>query len=524
MLAWVSEAKLGLLLALLLALAAPAPPQADGAVKAREADAFADSLGVNVHTAYSDTPYVSEFTTIKQRLEELGVRHIRDGVATERPDQYERLNELAAAGIGTTVIMGSPADGLSEQDELLAIASEELDRLDAIEGPNEHSTSGDPDWRANLIAYQEALYEKVKGSVTLSGLPVIGPSIVGGDQAELGDISDSLDYGNIHSYPQGGPPDKLGSFFKSAEFNSGAKPIWATETGYHTALAWSGENPPVSERAMATYVPRLFLEYFRWGIERTFSYELLDEFPDPLLEEKESNFGLLRHDLSRKPAFDALRNTIEILGDPGSPFAPASLDYTLSEGGVELPGPESTGLHKVLLQKRDGSFYLALWRISSVWDPQTREPLVPPLQPVEVEVEPGLEAATEYRPNSSAEPVWSVAWPSGPLTVEVGPDVVILRLVPGLRDSDEEPPSQEPTEPAEPSVSPETSAPPCVVPRLRGRKLEASRVKLRRAHCRVGRIAGGNGRSSRVVGQRPRPHRVLAPGSRVTITLGSDRG
>jgi hypothetical protein len=524
MLVRAGEAKLGLLLAMLLALAVPAPPQADGAVRAREADAFVDSVGVNVHTAFSDTPYVSEFATVKQRLEELGVRHVRDGLFPERPDQYQRLNELAGTGIGATPIVGSPADGLSGQDDLLTIAGEELDGLDAIEGPNEHSTSGDPDWRANLIAYQEALYEKVKGSLTLSGLPVIGPSIVHGDQAELGDISDSLDYGNIHSYPQGKPPDKLGPFFKSAELNSGAKPIWATETGYHTALAWAGENPPVSEQAMATYVPRLFLEYFRWGVVRTFSYELLDEFSDPPLEEKESNFGLLRHDLSRKPAFDALRNTIEILEDPGPPFAPDSLDYTLSEAGVELPGPESTGLHKVLLQKRDGSFYLALWRLSSVWDPLAQAPLAAPLEPVEVEVGPGLEAAAEYRPNSSAEPVWSLARPSGPLTVEVGPDVVILQLVPGPPDSGEQPPPWAPPKDTDPSVSPETGARHCVVPRLRGQKLKASRVKLRRAHCQVGRIAGGSGRASRVVGQRPRPHRVLAPGSRVSITLGSDRG
>jgi hypothetical protein len=274
---------------------------------------------------------------------------------------------------------------------------------------------------------------------------------------------------------------------------------------------------------MATYVPRLFLEYFRWGVVRTFSYELLDEFPDPPLEEKESNFGLLRNDLSRKPAFDALRNTIEILGDPGPPFAPASLDYTLSEAGVELPGPESTGLHKVLLQKRDGSFYLALWRLSSVWDPLAQEPLAPPLEPVEVEVGPGLEAAAEYRPSSSAEPVWSATQPRGPLTVEVGPDVVILRLVPGPRDSAEQPPPRQPTEPTDLSISPETRPRHCVVPRLRGRKLEASRVTLRRAHCRVGMIAGRSERSSRVVGQRPRPHRVLAPGSRVNVTLGSDR-
>jgi hypothetical protein len=503
--------------AALLCLGMLAPLRAGAAVEARAAAGFVDSIGVDVHTAFSDTPYVSQFATVKQRLEELGVHHVRDDLFPDRPDQYQRLNELAAAGIGSTLIMGSPADGTSGLEDLLEVAKEDLDGLDALEGPNEYSTSGDPDWKSNLIAYQQALYSKAKADSALGGLPVIGPSIVHGDQAELGDVSASLDYGNIHSYPQGNPPDKLGSFIKSAEFNSGSKPTVATETGYHTALAWEGENPPVSEAAMATYMPRLFFEYFRWGIVRTFSYELLDEWPDPLLEEKESNFGLLRNDLSRKPAFDALRDTIRILEDPGPPFAPASLDYTLSEAGVELPGPESTSLHKVLLQKRDGSFYLALWRLSSVWDPAAGEPLPAQSQPVEVQVDPGIEAAALYLPNSSIEPVWSTAWPSQPLTVEVGPEVAILRLIPGTRGPEQPAPARA----ADPGVRPEATAP-CVVPGLRGKKLRVARAALRRSHCRLGEIAGRRARSSRVVAQSPRPRRVLAPGARVNVRLRPD--
>ena len=233
--------------------------------------------------------------------------------------------------------------------------------MEAIEGPNEYSTSGDPNWKPNLVAYQQALYAQVKADPELAALPVIGPSIVHNDQAALGDISAYLDCGNIHSYPQGNPPDKLGSFIAKAELNSGAKPIVATETGYHTALNWSGENPPVSEAAMATYMPRLFLEYFRWGIARTFSYELLDEFDDPGWTRQEANFGLLRHDLSPKPAFDALRNTIGSSKTPARPSARRP-STTRSAKPASLPRPGKRGLHKVLLQKRDGSFYLALWR------------------------------------------------------------------------------------------------------------------------------------------------------------------
>ena len=524
---------MGALLVALLCLATLAPQQASGAaVKARQANSFVDSIGVGVHTPFSDTPYVSEFATVKQRLQELGVRHVRDDLFPDRPDQYQRLEELAATGIGSTLIAGSPAEGIDGLEELLSVAAG-LDGVEALEGPNEYSTSGDPDWKQNLIAYQEALYEQAGNDPALASLTVLGPSIVHGDQQELGDISGSLDYGNIHSYPQGNPPDKLGSFIKNAEFNSGAKPIMATETGYHTALAWEGENPPVSEAAMATYVPRLFFEYFRWGIARTFSYELLDEFPDPGGEEKESNFGLLRNDLSRKPAFEALRNTIQIVADPGPSFATDSLDYTLSEAGVELPGPESTDLHKVLLQKRDGAFYLALWRLDSVWDPVEGEPIPAAPRPVEVRVEPGLEAAAEYRPNVSPDPVWATTEPSQPLSVDVGPEVVILRLLPGEPGPEPDPgpgPGESPPAPAEPLPSDQFIAPEavpeagarCVVPALRGRKLRVVRARLRRSHCRLGKVSGSRTRSSRVVAQHPRPRRVLEADSQVDVRLETD--
>jgi hypothetical protein len=509
------------------------PSAATAAVQARQADAFVDSIGVNVHTAYNDTPYVSEFATVEQRLQELGIRHVRDELRDfpDRAGQYQRLNQLAADGIGLTLTVGSPEDGIDGLEALLAIAADDLEGVEALEGPNEYSTSGDPEWKPKLLAYQQALYEQAKDDPDLAPLPVIGPSIVHNDQAELGYIAPILDFGNIHSYPQGNPPDALGPFISRATLNSAEKPIWATETGYHTALNWSGEHPPVPEAAMATYMPRLFLEYFRWGIVRTFSYELLDEWPDPDLNDRESNFGLLRNDLTPKPAFDALRNTIAILEDPGPQFAPAALDYTLSEGGVAFSEPESTGLHKVLLQKRDGSFFLALWRTASVWSVASEEPVPAVPQPVQVAVEPGIESATAYLPNVSAAPAWSVSRPAGPVTVEVGPAVTLLRLVPSVPAPAIDPGPQpgrgsaaDAPAPAGPSTNAGslTAPPPCAVPKLAGRRLAAVRTRLRLAHCRLGTISGPRRSSSRVTMQRPRPGRVLPAGAPVAVRLGAD--
>jgi hypothetical protein len=417
-----------LVLAISLALA-PAASASEPHV-ASSADSFVDSIGLNTHTTYTDTAY-DNFEEIKARLAELGVRHIRENLQLERPDQYERLNELMGMGIKSTLILGDPTEEASNLEEMVSVVRTDLSgAVDAVEGPNEFDTRGGPNWATELRDHQQRLYTAVKGDPSLAALPVLGPSIVHRTSQEaLGDISGMLDYGNIHPYPDGELPEgNLSSQLDRAAANSGAKPVIATETGYHTALNWGGEHRPVSEEAMATYMPRLFLEYFGRGVTRTFSYELVDEKPDPAGAERESNFGLLRNDLSPKPAFDTLRNTIAILADPGPAFSPQSLDYSVGGSQAEL--------HQVLLQKRDGSFYLALWRAASVWEPSAKAALDPPSEPVTLSFPRRVTSAQRYLPNASAEGSSIPLHGARPLTLDVGPRVVILRLTLGARTPD----------------------------------------------------------------------------------------
>ena len=401
--------------ALLLPVAANA-----AATPALSADSFVDSIGVNTHTYYDDTVYYSRFGAVKEKLAELGVRHIRENLVPDRPDQYERLRELAQLGASATLIMGDPgeADGL---DELLSIVRTELGgAVAALEGPNEFDMWGGADWMSGLRPYQQRLYAEVKSDPALASLPVVGPSIVHRrNQEALGDVSGDLDYGNIHSYPDGyGPEENLDRHLAAASLNSGSEPVMATETGYHTAAGWGGEHNPVSEAAMATYVPRMYLEYFRRGIVRTFSYELLDE--EGGSGEREDNFGLLRNDFSEKPAFVALRNTIDILEDPGAGFAPGSLAYAV--------GGESEDVHHVLLQKRDGSFYLALWRVEDVIDPESQAPQAVPAAPVTIAFGRQVTSAASYLPNASSAPVGTLPAGGNEVTLNVGADVAIVRL------------------------------------------------------------------------------------------------
>ena len=449
------------LLTTLLAVAISGQTAAAAPTPSRPADSFVGSIGVNTHFYYSNTPYVQGFSLVKQRLAELGVRHIRENIApNDRPDQYQRLRELAAMGIKGDLILGDPRNGVSTLDHMISVVRAELKgALDAVEGPNEFNAQGVSNWVPMLREYQQHLYTAVKSDPSLSSLTVIGPSITNwGDAEKLGDMSGMLDVGSAHPYTSRPPETVVTESLERAAQTAGTKPAFTTETGYHTALNYiSGSEAfmPVTEAAQAVYMPRVFLEHFRRGVARTYSYELLNQFSDPGLKDRESNFGLLRNDLSKKPAFDALQNLIGILKDPGSGFTPGSLDYSL-EGNQE-------NLRQVLLQKSDGSFYLALWRATSVWDAVNKLALNPGSPPISIKFNQPISSVQLYAPNVSSAPQSSIANPGGQLSYEIGPRVQILRITPGEAPSTTAEPAPAPTEPeptaTEPTPTPTEPAP-----------------------------------------------------------------
>lgn len=405
----------------IVALGPAASGAGAAAVPAVPADSFVDSIGINTHTYYSDKNYYSRFNEWKLKLDNLGVRHIRENLVTGRPDQYQRLRELAALGARPTLILGDPNGRDGRLPELISIVKTQLNGVvAAVEGTNEFDLWGGSDWLPRVRDYQEDLYAAVKSDPALSGLPVIGPSIVHHkNQSALGDISRHLDYGNIHSYPDGyEPEDNLDRHLGYAARNSAGKTVMATESGYHTAVGWTGDHKPTSEAVAAVYLPRMYLEYFRRGIARTFAYELLDQAAGA--QNREDTFGLLRHDLSPKPSFVALRNLIALLEDRGPGFSAGSLDYSLAG--------ETDDVNSLLLQKRDGSFYLALWRTSRIWDPVARLPLPDRLRPLRVDFDHPAAGATLYRPSSSPNPISPASVDESSMTVNLGAEPVVIKL------------------------------------------------------------------------------------------------
>jgi hypothetical protein len=60
----------------------------------------------------------------------------------------------------------------------------------------------------------------------------------------------------------------------------------------------------------------------------------------------------------------------------------------------------------------------------------------------------------------------------------------------------------------------------CVVPRLKGKSLKNARKALRRADCQLGKVKPKGHTTGHVKTQSPKAGRVLAPRSKVQVTLG----
>jgi hypothetical protein len=395
----------GLLAAGACSLAA-APAASASPVAPRSAAAFHDSIGVVTHIVYYDTAY-ADWPRIVARLQELGVRHARDGVFANPAPQWHDWNEryysaveLAAAhGIRFTFSVNPPGRDTGTLDQLLDVVGGRLrNAAEALEAPNEFDKYvGGARWPLALASYERQLHVKAKARRATRSLPILGPSFATPQgPSRVGNLRGLVDVGNIHPYTGGlSPnPEHIKAELKRARITAAGKPVWATEVGFHNAMHASVDNQaPVSERAAAVYMLRTFLEQFRAGIRRTFAYELIDEKRDPAGRDAEQHFGLLRNDFSRKPAFTALRNLLTVVGGDHRSGRLVPMRIQISRGERDV--------RRLVLQKADGSYVVALWRLASVWDIKRRKTLHVAPQRVTVRL-PGAARVTLADPTRSA--------------------------------------------------------------------------------------------------------------------------
>ncbi len=398
------------------------PSAARGQQPTVVADAFVDSVGVNIHLHYFDTAYV-QFSLIRSRLIELGVRHVRDGLTdTTWQDYYRHFDSLAEAGIKATFIVAP-----NQSTELWASYPARMPRsFEAYEAPNEWNKSGDPNWAQTLRQTMVRL-RSLRNDSRSAAFPVIGPSLSKLEAySALGDVSAYFDSANLHNYLGGRYPgttgwgyDGYGSIawsVRNIRPYAGGKPIIATENGYPDNGATVDAVP---QDVAGRYMPRLLMEQYRQGIMRTYIYELADWSAS-------GNYGILNHDLSPKPAFRSVKSLLNLLSDPGPAFTPQNLGYSVQGGTNEV--------RHMVFQKRDGTYFLAVWVEAASWNNAGERVTVPP-QSVTVTTTLPWRVTRKHRwqLDGSSSPSTALALlPTKTIPLDISDKLTVIELAPPL--------------------------------------------------------------------------------------------
>ena len=406
--------------------------------QAVQADRFVDSIGVAVHLNYYDTSY-GNFKRVKNSLDFLGVRHIRDGLNSDQK-YLNRIEKLNREGIKLTAVV--PYQPKSVENILTQVKATG-DAVEAIEGPNETDIF---DFRYKGQRFVEGTRALMKDLYTaLQQDPVLGDSgrdipliqtSVGHENEkndagltypeQLGDLSAYADFGNSHNYFSfGAPPSKeidLNHIADDAAVVTLGKPLISTEGGYHTATAINDVTLGLPDDIHGRYMTRYLLEQFTSGYDRSFVYELLDLKPDPENNDARDNWGLFEVDGTPKPAATGIANLINLLEDPGGAFTPDSLNYSLR--GMPEAG------NSLLLQKRDGRFLLVLWNDVDNWDEQADKPIYHKDVPVTLELQQPIGRIQTYRPLTNGLTPVKTYSATNQVTLQVPDHPLVVELIP----------------------------------------------------------------------------------------------
>lgn len=398
---------------------------------ARSVNSFLDSIGVVVHLNYRDTAYNNFTDIILPRLQELGVHHIRDGVKINDTETQQKFNDLGRLGIKSIFVM-DPRDGINA-DQALSITNLVADSIEAVEGPNEWDLNREYQYKEQsfpqgLRLFQTELYSAITNNDSRDHLAVISPSMGRPHSSStLGEVP--CDLGNMHSYAGGNMPstDLDTKWIPNAKVICPDRPIIATECGYHNAInkAETRSQPGVSERASARYISRLYLEYFNRGIQQAYIHQLIDLRANPEADEPEINYGILRYDGSRKPAFIAIRNMISLLKEDDDY---SDYSYPLNSLSYSLDG-NMDNIHHTLLQNKSGIFYLIIWQEVTSFDLKKNMDLYVSPKELTLNLETAIAEAKAYEPIHSAEPLFEWMAPRK-LVLEVLDHPLIIKLVP----------------------------------------------------------------------------------------------
>ena len=356
---------------------------------------FLSSLGVNTHIdqGYSEAAYEPMF-------QYTGIRNTRDGSSTGATPLLVTLHQNTGVLVD---VLGWAVNNVITTAQTLAGAGALL----SVEGPNEPNNyafyyngqwvlANNSSW-VPVGQYQSSLYAQVKASPTLKNYPVFAVTEGGAEVQNVGlqfltipagattvmpAGTQYADYANVHNYVTGiwgvfqdnqawnaADPTLFGmwdglapefgvTWYKNYPGYSSAQlqslPRVTTETGWGTLGAGS-----LTELQQGKLLLNVYMAQFKRGWSYTFIYQMVDNQGGD-----SAGMGIFHTNNTPKLAATYIHNLTTILADNSS-FTPGALNYS-------IPSEPAT-VHDLLLQKSNGTFYLAVWdeRSTGIMDPVT---------------------------------------------------------------------------------------------------------------------------------------------------------
>ncbi len=357
--------------------APPAVPSDPEGVPALRASALVDGIGINTHLDFAG------YKTIGTPAIEKAIAYVGSGslaILRDSPADDADLTlwrQIAAdTGVKFDAFLGQGAPSIYRDDltRAQAMVASGAGYVFALEGGNEE----DDDFatqQGNSVQQAAMFQPTLWNAGAVAGLPVFqlsfgaGWSNPTGDYGTVGDLSAYATYGNAHTYPPSTPASAIGTLMADAALTSPGRLIAHTEFGWNAFAAGGSHDGDgwCSEVACAAYDVSFVLDAFVAGAPYYFRYELFD---DRALESANA-WGLFYDDGTPKASATALRVLFQLLGDGGElaqSFAPGKLEVTVSGLPAGSGASEGNGGHQLLLQKADGTFWLAIWNEQTLTD------------------------------------------------------------------------------------------------------------------------------------------------------------
>ena len=368
------------------------------------ASTFINSLGVNTHLDFSFIPAYQNLSMVESNLTYLGVKNVRDSAQTASDAAvWQQVAQATGVKFDDYIPETSQAGMQAALGFMPQLANEGI--LNSVEGGDEEDDAY-PKSLGNTLAATATVQQQLWTLGNQLGLPVINMSFGSGwtaannwqgDYGAVGNLSAYTTYGNAHTYPSGAPNGSMQQINGLAQLAAPGKPVITTEIGWNTS-----STTPITA---AKYTLDAAFDGMLDGDVKTYFYALYND--------NSGNWGLFNSNGTPQPSAVALHDLTTLLNDPGTnaaTFKPTALNYALSG--------TAAGDTSLLLEKSDGTYWLALWNEQQALNTSHTVTLTLQGSASEVEIfDPltGITALQTYHNTASVQ----VTVPDHPVLVEI---------------------------------------------------------------------------------------------------------